>query len=115
MGFNAVKWVSANQAALNGVAVGLVVLGILLQAIAAPDEEAKEKAVEEEPRASRATHPGPRSSRQGQSETVVAKVTRPAQRPDHFPARWPVAAADGVVGEAKRFHLAVVIEIAAVE
>jgi hypothetical protein len=49
MGFNAVKWVSANQAALNGVAVGLVVLGILLQAIAAPDEEAKEKAVEEEP------------------------------------------------------------------
>ncbi len=49
MGFNAVKWVSANQAALNGVAVGLVVLGILLQAIAAPDEEAKEKAVEVEP------------------------------------------------------------------
>ena len=56
MGFNAVKWVSANQAALNGVAVGLVVLGILLQAIAAPDEEAKEKAVEEEPAANRATH-----------------------------------------------------------
>jgi hypothetical protein len=42
MGFNAVQWVSANQAALNGVAVGLIVLGILLQAIAAPDEEAKE-------------------------------------------------------------------------
>jgi hypothetical protein len=49
MGFNAVKWVSANQAALNGVAVGLVVLGILLQAIAAPDEEAKETAAAEDP------------------------------------------------------------------
>lgn len=49
MGFNAVAWVTANQAALNGVAVGLVVLGILLQAIAAPDEDAKEEAVEEHP------------------------------------------------------------------
>jgi len=49
LGFNAVAWVSANQSALNGVAVGLIVLGILLQAIAAPDEEAKEEAVEEHP------------------------------------------------------------------
>jgi hypothetical protein len=48
MGFNAVAWVSANQSALNGVAVGLVVLGILLQAIAAPDEEVKEEAAEPE-------------------------------------------------------------------
>jgi hypothetical protein len=48
-GFDAVKWVSANQAALNGVAVALVVLGILLQAIAAPDEEVKEPAQEKEP------------------------------------------------------------------
>ena len=48
MGFNAVSWVTANQAALNGVAVGLVVLGILLQAIAAPDERAKEEAIEKE-------------------------------------------------------------------
>jgi hypothetical protein len=38
-GFDAVRWVGANQAALNGVAVGLVVLGILLQAVAAPDDE----------------------------------------------------------------------------
>jgi hypothetical protein len=48
-GFDAAKWVAANQAALNGVAVALVVLGILLQAIAAPDEEVKEPAQEKEP------------------------------------------------------------------
>lgn len=46
--FDAVKWVSANQAALNGVAVGLIVLGILLQAVSAPDEEAKAESVEAE-------------------------------------------------------------------
>jgi len=40
--FDAVKWVDSNQAALNGVAVGLTVLGILLQAVAAPDEEGEE-------------------------------------------------------------------------
>jgi hypothetical protein len=40
--FDAVKWVIANQAAVNGTVVGLTVLGILLQAVAAPDEtEAK--------------------------------------------------------------------------
>jgi hypothetical protein len=39
LGFDAVKWVAANQAALNGAAVALIVLGILLQALAAPDEE----------------------------------------------------------------------------
>ncbi|HEV3383366.1 MAG TPA: hypothetical protein VG097_01055 [Gemmata sp.] len=36
--FDAVKWVTANQAAANGTVVGLTVLGILLQAVAAPDE-----------------------------------------------------------------------------
>lgn len=45
LGFNAVAWVSANQAALNGVAVGLIVLGILLQAIAAPDEAQKDESI----------------------------------------------------------------------
>jgi hypothetical protein len=41
--FDSVAWVSRNVAALNGVVVGLVVLGILLQAVSAPDEEAAEK------------------------------------------------------------------------
>jgi hypothetical protein len=55
-GFDAVKWVSANQAALNGAAVALIGLGILLQAIAAPDEEAKGESVEaEEPKESHET------------------------------------------------------------
>lgn len=36
--FDAVKWADANQAALNGVAVGMTVLGILVQAVATPDE-----------------------------------------------------------------------------
>jgi len=50
-GFDAPKWVSANQAALNGVAVGLIVLGILLQAIAAPDEDdSKARKEDEEPK-----------------------------------------------------------------
>ena len=47
LAFNAVTWTKANQAALNGAAVGLVVLGILLQALATPDEDPKEEAVEE--------------------------------------------------------------------
>jgi hypothetical protein len=50
LSFDAVKWASANQAALNGGAVALVVLGILLQAIAAPDEDDKTHAVEAEPK-----------------------------------------------------------------
>jgi hypothetical protein len=48
MGINAVTWAKTNQAALNGIAVGLVVLGILLQAIASPDEEARQESIEEE-------------------------------------------------------------------
>ena len=36
--YDAVVWSGANMAALNGVAVGLVILGILLQVVAAPDE-----------------------------------------------------------------------------
>lgn len=37
--FDAVAWVSAHVPALNGAVVGLVVLGVLLQAVSAPDEE----------------------------------------------------------------------------
>ncbi len=48
--FDALRWVTANQAAINGVVVGLTVLGILFQAIAAPDEGGakKEKTNEKE-------------------------------------------------------------------
>jgi hypothetical protein len=38
--FDSVAWASQNIPALNGVVVGLVVLGILLQAVSSPDEEA---------------------------------------------------------------------------
>ena len=41
--FDAVAWVTRNIPALNGVVVGVVVLGILLQAVSAPDED-EEKA-----------------------------------------------------------------------
>ena len=47
LSFNAVKWVMANVVALNGVAVGLTVLGILLQVVASPSEETP--AAKEEP------------------------------------------------------------------
>src|SRR5262245_45565118 len=49
LGFNAVNWVAANQAALNGGAVALIVLGILLQAVSAPDEDGKKDAEKDEP------------------------------------------------------------------
>jgi hypothetical protein len=53
--FDAVKWVIANQAAINGAVVGLTVLGILLQTIAAPDETEgkKEKSDEKEEKKSK--------------------------------------------------------------
>ncbi len=40
--FDAARWVAENQAATNGMVVGLAVLGILLQAVASPDEEAED-------------------------------------------------------------------------
>ena len=40
--FDPVLWAGANNAALNGVAVGIVILGILLQVVAAPEEELHE-------------------------------------------------------------------------
>lgn len=39
--FDAVAWTTNNVAALNGVVVGLIVLGILLQAVSAPEEAAE--------------------------------------------------------------------------
>src|SRR5262245_15627368 len=48
--FDAVKWATTHQAALNGGVVALVVLGILLQALASPDEEGKKERAKEEPK-----------------------------------------------------------------
>lgn len=53
--FDAIKWVIANQAALNGTVVGLTVLGILLQSIASPDEEKKEKSEDKDEKKSKKT------------------------------------------------------------
>jgi hypothetical protein len=47
--FDAVAWVTANVVALNGVAVALIVLGILLQVVATPADEEGTKAEGEEP------------------------------------------------------------------
>lgn len=49
MGFDAVRWVGANQAAVNGAAVGLSVLGILLQSVSAPDEAGGKKEKKQKP------------------------------------------------------------------
>ena len=46
--FDAVAWAAGNQAALNGAAVGLVILGILLQVVASPDESVETLAKPEE-------------------------------------------------------------------
>lgn len=48
LGLDPATWVAAHQAAVNGVAVGLTVLGVLLQALAARD--AGEKTGEEAPK-----------------------------------------------------------------
>lgn len=64
LSFDAGRWIAANQAAANGVVVGLAVLGILLQAKAAPEAAeapkpvAKEKE-KEEPRPLPAPAPEP--------------------------------------------------------
>jgi hypothetical protein len=46
LGFNAAAWAAANLAALNGVAVGFTILGVMVQAAAAKEEDEK-KATEE--------------------------------------------------------------------
>lgn len=47
LNIDAVVWAGANAAALNGVGVGLTILGILLQVVASPEEEMSEKAGKE--------------------------------------------------------------------
>jgi hypothetical protein len=55
--FESVAWTSRNVPALNGVGVGVVVLGILLQAVSAPDEEAgKQKDEKEEKKEPESDH-----------------------------------------------------------
>lgn len=54
--FDAVAWSAGHAAALNGVIAGLVVLGILVQAASAPDEEGEAK-VEKKPKAKAETPP----------------------------------------------------------
>ncbi|MBN9117627.1 MAG: hypothetical protein J0I06_00385 [Planctomycetes bacterium] len=46
--FDAVAWAGRNIPALNGVVVGMAVLGILLQAVSAPDEGANDEKPKEE-------------------------------------------------------------------
>ncbi len=55
--FDAVAWVSAHVPALNGAVVGLVVLGVLLQAVSAPDEDGA--TVEEKKDEPKAAEPAP--------------------------------------------------------
>lgn len=65
-GFDAVVWAGSHSAALNGVVVGLVVLGILLQAASAPEEaestskEEAKKEEEEEPAPAPPPKPAPK-------------------------------------------------------
>ena len=46
---DAVAWATSNQVMLNGIAVGLTVLGSLLQSVASPEEEETAKPVEKDP------------------------------------------------------------------
>lgn len=61
--FDAVAWAAGHVAALNGVVAGLVVLGILIQAASAPDEEGEakpERKEEKKPKKAEAEpHPEP--------------------------------------------------------
>lgn len=57
-GFNAAEWAAAHVAALNGLVVGLVVLGVLLQAASAPEGPAAEP-VAEGPKAKAEPEPAP--------------------------------------------------------
>ncbi|HXD87554.1 MAG TPA: hypothetical protein VN641_13740 [Urbifossiella sp.] len=41
--YDAATWAAANNAALNGLTVGVIILGILLQVVASPDEVKQEK------------------------------------------------------------------------
>ncbi len=47
LGFDAIEWANANPSALNGLVVGLTVLGILLQSVASSGDEEAVSPVEE--------------------------------------------------------------------
>lgn len=72
LAFDAVQWVTANQAAINGVVVGLTVLGILLQAISAPNEEAKKEKTGEKKEEKKASK---------NSELKVVQEPKPEEKP----------------------------------
>jgi hypothetical protein len=71
--FDSIAWASRNVPALNGVIVGLVVLGILLQAVSAPDEEAAEKTEEkkDDPEAAHSHAHGPTPHPEPKPEKAV--------------------------------------------
>ncbi len=48
LSFDAVSWAGANNAALNGVAVGIIILGILLQVVATPEDASESVAKPED-------------------------------------------------------------------
>jgi hypothetical protein len=62
-GFDAAAWVGENQAAGNGLVVGLTVLGVLLQAVASPDDAAGTTAEEKKPKRSNRKKPRDRDDR----------------------------------------------------
>ena len=57
--FDAVAWATANVVVLNGLTVGMTVLGILLQVVASPDEEQNLVKAEEEPEPEHSPPPPP--------------------------------------------------------
>jgi hypothetical protein len=59
MNFDAIEWATTNMVALNGLAVGLTVLGILVQAAAAREQDVKEAKVEKDEAKVEETHEEP--------------------------------------------------------
>jgi hypothetical protein len=71
--FDAVTWVTANQAATNGLAVGLTVLGILLQAVASPEEDAEVKADKDEKKAEKKDDKKPEAKPEPKPDSAPVK------------------------------------------
>ncbi|HVL14348.1 MAG TPA: hypothetical protein VM529_17380 [Gemmata sp.] len=61
--FDSVAWATANVVVLNGLTVGMTVLGILLQVVASPDEEESREKAEEEPEPEPAPPPPPAAAK----------------------------------------------------
>lgn len=81
--FNGDDWVAANQAAVNGGVVGLVVLGILLQAVASPEEDDTEP--ERAPKAEKKPSP-PEKKPEPKPEARPAPA--PAAKPPSHVSWW---------------------------